>query len=238
MALSNFETLQNRLLQMLRIRVRSGQLTERSLARMCGVSQPHMHNVLKGVRALSPEFADQILHSLHLTLTDLYTPQETDHDPLSAAFSSMEAVPILRTKAGPGHRIPPVDDYLSYYPFPRSMVSTLGNPVAVVLSSDPRNFPLFYGGDLLLVDRAEKVRIHPNAQSSYLVDVPEGTCVRYIRQGGRRLYLLTEDCLHTPQLWEYVSLTEQNVLDVIRARIVWVGRQMDFHAVEPARKAG
>jgi transcriptional regulator with XRE-family HTH domain len=67
----DFQRLQSRLIANLRERVRSGEITERSLARVTGVSQPHLHNVLKGKRLLSAGKADQILRHLHLDLADL-----------------------------------------------------------------------------------------------------------------------------------------------------------------------
>jgi plasmid maintenance system antidote protein VapI len=56
--------------------VRSGEATERGLARLTGVSQPHMHNVLKGKRLLSLEMADQVVAQLHLDLLDFIEPGE------------------------------------------------------------------------------------------------------------------------------------------------------------------
>jgi plasmid maintenance system antidote protein VapI len=56
--------------------VRSGEATERGLARLTGVSQPHMHNVLKGKRLLSLEMADQVVGQLHLDLLDFIEPEE------------------------------------------------------------------------------------------------------------------------------------------------------------------
>jgi transcriptional regulator with XRE-family HTH domain len=67
----DFRQLQLRLITHLRERIRSGELSERRLARITGISQPHLHNVLKGTRLLSVEKADQILHHLQLDLNDL-----------------------------------------------------------------------------------------------------------------------------------------------------------------------
>ena len=67
----DFETLQRRLLARVKTYVRNGDLTERGLARMIGISQPHMHHILKGVRTLSIENADRILRRLDLTVLDL-----------------------------------------------------------------------------------------------------------------------------------------------------------------------
>lgn len=70
-----FETLQGRLLDCIKWRVRNGELTERRLAGLVGISQPHMHNILKGVRALSPETADRILKTLEMSVLDLFVAE-------------------------------------------------------------------------------------------------------------------------------------------------------------------
>jgi hypothetical protein len=54
----DFQLLQIRLIAHIKARVRNGDGTERSLARLSGISQPHMHNVLKGARVFSPELAE------------------------------------------------------------------------------------------------------------------------------------------------------------------------------------
>jgi transcriptional regulator with XRE-family HTH domain len=71
-----FHDLQQRLLEELRQRVRSGAATERGLARLSGISQPHLHNVLKGKRELSLEKADMVLHRLQIDLLHLIEPEE------------------------------------------------------------------------------------------------------------------------------------------------------------------
>jgi transcriptional regulator with XRE-family HTH domain len=75
----NFRILHERFIECLRERVRSGELTERRLARITGVSQPHLHNVLKGKRLLSPEMADGILRELNMDLLDLMRPEDLIH---------------------------------------------------------------------------------------------------------------------------------------------------------------
>lgn len=72
----NFKHLEHRFVCELRERVRSGAVTERGLARLTGVSQPHIHNVLKGKRFFSLEKADQVLRSLGLDVLDLIDPYE------------------------------------------------------------------------------------------------------------------------------------------------------------------
>ena len=72
----DFEHLHTRLIEYLQRRVRSGEITERGLSRITGVSQPHIHNVLKGKRVLSITRADGILRQLHLDVLDLLDPNE------------------------------------------------------------------------------------------------------------------------------------------------------------------
>jgi len=72
----DFTRLQCRLVAHIRERVRSGEITERGLARLTGISQPHIHNVLKGQRFLSIGMADQLLRELRLDLLDLLEPHD------------------------------------------------------------------------------------------------------------------------------------------------------------------
>lgn len=72
----SFYDLQQRLLDVLRQRLRSGEATERGLARDTGMSQPHLHNVLKGRRLLSIEKADEVLRRLRLDVLHLVQTEE------------------------------------------------------------------------------------------------------------------------------------------------------------------
>ncbi|MFN7936878.1 MAG: XRE family transcriptional regulator [Bryobacteraceae bacterium] len=61
-----FHTLREALLDEIRTTISSGAFTERSLARFLGVSQPHLHNVLNGTRALTFHLADHIITKLEI----------------------------------------------------------------------------------------------------------------------------------------------------------------------------
>jgi len=71
-----FVQAQMRLVAHLRDKVRSGEATERGLARVTGISQPHIHNVLKGKKLFSSEMSDRLLLGLHLDILDLLEPSE------------------------------------------------------------------------------------------------------------------------------------------------------------------
>ncbi|MEZ5402753.1 MAG: helix-turn-helix transcriptional regulator [Bryobacteraceae bacterium] len=62
----------NAVVENIRTRVRNGEFTERALARLLGISQPHVHNILKGARALTPELADSFAEKLNISLDALW----------------------------------------------------------------------------------------------------------------------------------------------------------------------
>jgi hypothetical protein len=72
----NFHDLQRRLISFVVTKIRNGEFTERGLSRVLGVSQSHLHNVLKGVRPLKPEFADCLLEHFEIGILDLVESQE------------------------------------------------------------------------------------------------------------------------------------------------------------------
>ena len=72
----DFDTVRARLIAFVRARINSGDLTERGLSRMLGLSQSHVHNVLKGARRLQPELADRLMNKFGLTILDLLQKDE------------------------------------------------------------------------------------------------------------------------------------------------------------------
>ncbi len=65
-----------RLRAFIRLQINGGEFTERSLARILRVSQPHLHNMLKGVRRINVDFADQVMAKFHISILDLITEKE------------------------------------------------------------------------------------------------------------------------------------------------------------------
>jgi hypothetical protein len=71
-----FHILRTRLAAVVNARIQNGEYTERGLAKILGVSQPQLHNVLKGARTLQWNLADRLLKHLAITLVDLFTDEE------------------------------------------------------------------------------------------------------------------------------------------------------------------
>jgi len=211
--------LYERLVDVARQRIRSGELTERGLSRLCGVSQPHIHNVLKRIRALSPGSADRLMQALGLTLPELVwrSPEESG--------ASIREVPMVRNRIGPG-----MDSSLTvlkgFMPFSTKIVDRLVEPVVAQLGPDLVLPGAVAANDLVLLDQSLTIRAHPRGESCWVVAESSGLRVRYVKMGGTRVYLANEATVRDPKLWEAVPLAGKKVEDVVRARIVWVGREL------------
>lgn len=79
-----FRALQSRLLALVNARIRNGEFSERGLALLLGISQPHLHNVLKGERKLHAPLADILLAKFGISVTDLLQPAEWRVQPEAA----------------------------------------------------------------------------------------------------------------------------------------------------------
>jgi plasmid maintenance system antidote protein VapI len=77
-----FTVLRSRLLAATKNLVSNGYITERGLARTIGLSQSHLHNILKGDRKLTPEIADRILDFMNISTIDLIAPSEVTRSAL------------------------------------------------------------------------------------------------------------------------------------------------------------
>ena len=216
----DFEWLQRRLVEILRERIHRGEWTERGMARATGVSQPHLHNVLKGLRLLSDEMADQVMCELNISLSELWMA----HAP--AGNQGIRLVPLLTPEIGPRCREFPQDKG-HYYPLADNLFQGLNEVSAVRCDHDPEMAPVFCRGDILLLDRGVQALDSPSAADSYVVHAQGAFLVRYVRRGGRRLYLLSEVTAAEPRHWDEVSLLGREIRDVVQARVVWLSRYMD-----------
>ena len=219
-----FQALQLRLIAAVKQRVRTGELTERQLARLTGVSQPHIHNVLKGARILSPEIADRILRHLSLSLVDL---MQAGDWPLkmpdtAANEGQYSEIPVLEGRIGPDFPYLDRESTVERQPFLASRVSGVDRPLVAYLGTDPRMTPDVKEGDLVLLDRSEEGRRSPVPEALYAVRLESRGFVRSVIVSGGVLELRG-----APGVCDFVFLEERNILDIVRARIVWLGREME-----------
>jgi hypothetical protein len=213
-----FGELHDRLVAALRTRVRNGEVSERRLAHLTGISQPHVHNVLKGAKTLSPHMADRILRRLDLDLLDLIGEEHPYVE-----------VPVLDGWLGPGFPLPSVPSKVERYPFPRSYIASLHDAVVVRLAADPKMAGQFRENDLVLLDRSLKDRIGFGEGVFYVVNYRGEGLVRRVRREGANLRLLTGG----GEAAETVRLEGAHLADLIAARVRWLGRLL-----EPAPSPG
>ena len=186
-----FRGLHQSLVRHLRDRVRNGEISERSLARLAGISQPHIHNVLKGVRFLSPEMADQILTRMQLDVATLLTsaePVTVSHKHSGAGRHRL--VPVLHGRIGPGHPFPLAGRGIETYPFAESELTGLERPAAARLASDPDLGEPFRNGALVLLDLGERIRGMPDEKSYYALDLGHQSAIALVRWVGRHLSIV------------------------------------------------
>src|ERR1043166_7546417 len=71
-----FRSLQERLRELLLVRIEAGELTGLKLASMAGFQQAHVSNFLNRKRSLSLDAMDRVLAALRLSVLDLLDPAE------------------------------------------------------------------------------------------------------------------------------------------------------------------
>ena len=229
-----FELMQSRLVGNLRERVRSGAITERSLARLTGLSQSHLHNVLKGVRILSPVLADQVVARLHIGLRDLLRDDELglERTGRRSTLSGHTGTRLVEGWIGPGAAFPDLQQFAGSIPFLSFDVDGAAKPVAVRLLADHNMGNLFHAGDLAVL-------VSP-AQRPPVLDGREyfgSSLIRRVELRGEALVLKGVDGSAEPVC---IPLAVRNILEVVRARVIWIGRYLERppFAARPVTEAG
>jgi hypothetical protein len=197
---------------------------------MCAISQPQMHNILKGTRGLSTGSADRLMQALDLSVSDLLWRVSTDAD------ADVRAIPMLQNRIGPG-----TDAVLTavrgHIPLPQSLLGDLVDPIAARLGPDLVLPKALAAHDLVLLDQNPLVRSAPGGSSIWVVSEGSGLRVRYLRMGITRVCIANEVTLEDPRQWNSIPLQGRNILDIVRARIVWIGREMEKEPAGPADPA-
>jgi len=223
-----FLGLQERLLRLLRTRVQNGELTERSLARLTGISQPHIHNVLKGARTLSPELGDVVLSWLKLSPLDLLTHDElTQHLARTSPHrdARLQPVPVLDGLLGLHQPIPRKGPHREVHTVPFHLTQAATDPLVASLAADPEMEPLFADRDLVLLDQSEAARSFVQREGFYVVRTGHGPCVRALQRDGDSLFLISERNRGRPSEWPKLSLAGCDILDLVMARVIWLNRR-------------
>ena len=204
-----------------RRRVSAGIVTERQLARLCGLSQPHMHNVLKSFRSLSPESADRLMSALHIDIAELMFRFQ------KVGELGVRAVPLVRSRVGPGFD-PVLTTFRGFVPFASTVVDSLKDPLVAQIAPDMGLPKPLMVNDIVLLDQNPVVRRCPGGSSLWLVAERSGARIRYVKLGGTRIYIANEITAGDPARWISVPLKGTGIL----ARVVWFSRAMELRVAE------
>lgn len=205
----DFREFQDRLMEHLRGQVDAAGLTERSLARLTGVSQPHLHQALRGDRSLSPAMADRLLRHLGLSLFDLCP----DRLP-TAVQPGWRAVAHLRQPLGPGLAWDERST-AGWVWVQQDVAARAACPVAMRLTPDTAMPRATGEATWALLDRSLGARTHLDAELLYAVEQHGEGRLRQLRREGAWLVLVAEDGSE-----ERVRLAGTLPAEVVRARVL------------------
>jgi hypothetical protein len=216
-----FDDLQTALIRNLQRRLFNGEFTERQLAKLARVSQPHIHNVLKGTKHLSNLLSDQILRVLGITVLDLIDRGQVEAWIRDRGLEDNPCsfVRVLEGLIGPGHPWPMHMTGSKPFPIRSIDLARMEYPVAVRLADDPQMHPVFSAGDWVILDQSQTARLAADENSFYLVKIGGAGLIRRIRMLGPDRYILTEATAGNPLLWERIDAALVNPARVIRARV-------------------
>lgn len=231
-----FQDARLKLLAYVRNEVRNGELTERGLARLVGISQPHAHNVLKGARNLSPQIFDMILKYLHLSLLDLASTEEIEAQlERRRTRGTAGEVVFLQNAIGPGHPWDTAVNRRKTFPLPLGYVVS-AELLMAKFDFDPAMEAILGPHDIALLDTSLEGRSAISPDGLYVVERRGETVLRYIRSGARWHYLVTDLNRDTPTAWEPLTLSAARFQDAVKARVIWLGRERDRDSLtQPGR---
>lgn len=175
-----------------RLRIRNGQLTESGLARLSGISQPHMHHILMGKRGLHPDVADRLLAALSLDIAGLMELEAGDAASTETADASFRhptatepvvLVPILSGLLGPGFPSPKAMPSPKYLPLHRREIPKDCALRAARLAHDSTLEPLLLRDDLVVI-AMNPLPPRVRQETSLSPRVMESNGAWYIRKRG------------------------------------------------------
>ena len=228
-----FRDLTSRLIHHLNQRVRRGELTERGLASLTGYSQPHVHNVLKGVRRARVEFADQVMTLLGIPFLSLFSQEELAGRAPERQFRGAP-VDLLEGHLGAGARYPRLGEQAERRRLAVPTLSGVIHPVAAQVSTEETSmWPLIYPGDVILLDRSPSERRRPRPDYIYAVCWRRrGYLGRCLRLRGA-LIVMADNPSARPQPPTEIPLQGARLLDIVRGKVVWVSREVDRDRSKP-----
>lgn len=225
----SFLTLRSQFLEEVRRRIRNGQWTERRLAVTIGISQPHLHHILRELRTATPKISDALLEALNFSLLDCLPAPEIrkflEKSERSRASVRME-VPLLCGELGPGgiwNEQVEAEGLTLRLP----LSSITSHMAAVVCRADPA-LPEWLGdANLAVLDLSKAARTQLQPENLYAVTIGLFTVLRRIRPGHCLVYGVDEASRLNPEHWQEIRHSQGHRADVVRGCVRWLGTAPD-----------
>lgn len=220
-----FERILQRLIGRLVRHLTNGEYTERGLARLLGISQPHLHHILAGKRALTPHVADGILATLGWSLGDLFSLEELAETLFRRQSEAgvRGLVPVVEGKVGPQSAMPDFRQISHYIATNPTWSGRARRAVLVELEPDPALPFLVPGRTFALAALDEPLRAAICPQSWYIVHWAGAGLVRRLRREADVLCVLGQEPLLPQGCPREIPLKGRSLLSVVRAQLLWAG---------------
>jgi hypothetical protein len=219
--------LKRRLLDHLRQRVKNGEYTERGLSRAVGLSQPHIHNLLKGSRWITGAAADQLMDALGLNALDFGSADELGHAMRrKASVAGVAAIPVARGRLGPEDPFPDLYESTEWVLSPLGSRSQAIRPVLVEAGDDPALATDLSAARFYLLDIDESARVSCQPVHWYAVRHDGRGCVRQVQRDTGVIRLRGQRLLPTAAgrpIPDNIDLGRSGALHFLRARVCWAG---------------
>jgi hypothetical protein len=107
-------------------------------------------------------------------------------------------------------------------PFLECTLPGVERPTLIRVSGDQLNRALYAHGDFLLLERGAELRRRPPPGEVFAIDYGDYGAVRRVRVAPDQV--LCYPAGGAPRQEDYISLRGRSILDIIKARVIWIGR--------------
>lgn len=233
-----FERLLHRLIRRLRSVLTNGEFTERGLARLTGISQPHLHHILAEKRSLTPHVADAILASVGWGIGDLISDEELDEILMDRRSHSRmrRRIPLIAGRIGPSVPFPETSDVQEWLLVHTQQCEGIRRVFLAGLEPDPAAPFTGLAGAFALIAEDEDLRLRLAPEDWYLLRWGGAGLLRRVRAEGGSLVLLGQETLHGGGGPASIPMAGHSLLSIVRGRLLWTGP--DPRALDPFSYSG
>lgn len=214
----NFSDLQSELVKILRTKIRNGEISERRMAVEVGLSQPHIHNIMKGLRQISPSVADRLMSRYQIRL-------ETSIHQNNSELNKISHIYLTSSRIGEGSVTWHPERIMGTFSVPFAFLGGPGQYIAARLGLDDAMAPFFLHDDIVVIDYAPCTHIDFPADSVFVVQTVRGVRLRHLKATGGQIWAAGSASRSEAGGW--VALGPAVFpLECIAGRVIWLSRQI------------